>query len=265
MLEIYKKGLMNTDFLQGKRILIAEDDFVNQKLITHSLTPTGVAFDIAGNGLEAIELLRKGDYDLILMDINMPEMDGFEATQIIRKDINSSIPIIAMTGWSSRTEGDKFTKVGMNGCLAKPFGLDALYKTLDEIFQTNPDINTTATTETVIAPTVDMHMLNELAEGDIEYKATIINMFLESMPDTIRQMEQNIDSQDWSSLYKSAHYAKSSLSVIKVAEMYQLAHSIENSAKQQHQLETIPVALKLFNKNFEAVRDILLKELENLS
>lgn len=95
---------MNTDFLQGKRILIAEDDFVNQKLITHSLKPTGVLFDIAGNGVEAIELLRKGDYDLILMDINMPEMDGFEATQIIRKDINKTIPIIAMTGWSSRTE-----------------------------------------------------------------------------------------------------------------------------------------------------------------
>jgi CheY-like chemotaxis protein len=256
---------MNTDFLKGKRVLIAEDDFVNQKLITHSLTPTGVSFDIAGNGLEAIELLRKGDYDLILMDINMPEMDGFEATQIIRKDINKTIPIIAMTGWSSRTEGDKFKRVGMNGCLAKPFGLDALYKTLDDIFNENTDLNSTASSETVIAPKLDLVMLNELSEGDTEYKSTIINMFLESIPDTIRQMEQHVAGQDWNALYKSAHYAKSSLSVIKVADMYQLAHSIETSAKQQSQLETIPASLKLFSKNFDAVRDLLLKELENLS
>ncbi len=256
---------MNTDFLQGKRILIAEDDFVNQKLITHSLKPTGVLFDIAGNGVEAIELLRKGDYDLILMDINMPEMDGFEATQIIRKDINKTIPIIAMTGWSSRTEGDKFAKVGMNGCLAKPFGLDALYKTLDEIFTTDPDFKNEAPVSTFVPPVVDLNMLNELAEGDSEYKGTIINMFLESMPDTIRQMEANLSAQDWTALYKSAHYAKSSLSVIKVAEMYKLAHTIETSAKQQAQLETIAPALKLFSKNFEEVKAILLTELENLS
>ena len=256
---------MNTDLLQKKRILIAEDDFVNQKLITHSLTPTGVSFDIAGNGLEAIELLRKGDYDLILMDINMPEMDGFEATQIIRKDINKTIPIIAMTGWSSRTEGDKFKRVGMNGCLAKPFGLDALYKTLEDIFNEKSDINTETTVSVAIAPNLDLQMLNELSEGDAEYKGTIINMFLESIPDTVGQMEQHIASQDWTALYKSAHYAKSSLSVIKVPEMYQLAHSIETAAKQQNQLETIPPALQLFNKNFEVVRDLLLKELENLS
>ncbi len=256
---------MNTDFLQGKRILIAEDDFVNQKLITHSLKPTGVSFDIAGNGLEAIELLRKGDYDLILMDINMPEMDGFEATQIIRKDINKTIPIIAMTGWSSRTEGDKFTKVGMNGCLAKPFGLDALYKTLDEIFHNNPDFKNEAPAPTTVAPVVDLNMLNELAEGDSEYKGTIINMFLESMPDTIRQMEANLSAQDWTALYKSAHYAKSSLSVIKVAEMYKLAHTIETASKQQIQLETIAPALKLFSKNFEEVKAILLTEMETLS
>ena len=64
---------MNTDFLKGKRILIAEDDFVNQKLITHSLNVTGATFDIAGNGLEAIEMLKQQPYDLILMDINMPD------------------------------------------------------------------------------------------------------------------------------------------------------------------------------------------------
>lgn len=285
---------MNTDFLKGKKILIAEDDFVNQKLITHSLNTTGVIFDIAGNGQEAVDMLKKARYDLILMDINMPEMDGFEATEIIRRDIDKDIPIIAMTGWSSRTEGDKFTKTGMNGVLSKPFGLEALFKTLDEVLQpvtttTNP-VAQEAPQEIPIQiehvihntpskpiqppieksipmkmPEVDLEMLNELAEGDNEYKATIINMFLEGMPETIQKMETNLADKDWENMYKSAHYAKSSLSVVKVPVMYELAHGMEIKAKQQHQLEEIAPALKLFKEYFAAVSIHLKNELANLA
>lgn len=263
---------MNTDFLKGKRILIAEDDFVNQKLITHSLNTTGAIFDIAGNGLEAIELLKSGNYDLVLMDINMPEMDGFEATQVIRKEISSSIPIIAMTGWSSRTEGDKFTKVGMNGCLAKPFGLDALYKTLDAILQVplpsaplaEPIVAATATS-TGEDPLVDLDMLNELAEGDNEYKVTIMNMFLETMPETMQKMDEYLAASDWENFYKTAHYAKSSLSVVKVPEMHKLAQAMERNARQQTSLETIPGILAMFKKYFEQVKTVLNKEISALS
>ncbi len=67
---------MKNDFLKGKRILIAEDDFVNQKLIMHSMQATGAQFTIAGNGAEAIECLLENDFDLILMDLSMPLMDG---------------------------------------------------------------------------------------------------------------------------------------------------------------------------------------------
>lgn len=261
---------MNTDFLKGKRILVAEDDFVNQKLITHSLNTTGATFDIAGNGQEAIDMLKQGNYDLILMDINMPEMDGFEATQIIRSQINQTIPIIAMTGWSSRSEGDKFTKMGMNGCLAKPFGLDALYKTLDEIFA--PTIAKVPAAnfgiplpESVLEVSVDLDMLNELSEGDNEYKTTIINMFLESMPETMQKMEENLAAQDWENLYKSAHYAKSSLSVVRVPDMHSLANSMEVNAKKQINLETIRPSLNLFKRQFELAKDILEKEISTLS
>jgi len=263
---------MNTDFLKGKRILIAEDDFVNQKLITHSLNTTGAIFDIAGNGLEAIELLKSGNYDLILMDINMPEMDGFEATQVIRKEISSSIPIIAMTGWSSRTEGDKFTQVGMNGCLAKPFGLDALYKTLDAILQA-PSVPL-ALAEPIVAaevastgeePLVDLDMLNELAEGDNEYKVTIMNMFLETMPETMQKMDEYLAAADWENFYKTAHYAKSSLSVVKVPEMHKLAQAMERNARQQTSLETVPGMITIFKKYFEQVKTALNKEISALS
>jgi CheY-like chemotaxis protein len=288
---------MNTDFLKGKRILIAEDDFVNQKLITHSLNSTGVAFDIAGNGQEAIDMLKTARYDLILMDINMPEMDGFEATEIIRREMDKDIPIIAMTGWSSRTEGDKFAKTGMNGVLSKPFGLEALFKTLDEVLQpenkvvgeemaepplieepsklepvkpiiaaspvsSSPSVQKPISMNT---PAVDLDMLNELAEGDNEYKVTIINMFLDSMPETIQKMDTNLAAKDWENMYKSAHYAKSSLSVVKVPAMYELAHGMEVKAKQQQSLDEIAPALDLFKTYFVGVTAHLKNELAKLA
>jgi CheY-like chemotaxis protein len=288
---------MNTDFLKGKRILIAEDDFVNQKLITHSLNSTGVAFDIAGNGQEAIDMLKTARYDLILMDINMPEMDGFEATEIIRREMDKDIPIIAMTGWSSRTEGDKFAKTGMNGVLSKPFGLEALFKTLDEVLQPENKVVVEEMTQPPVmeepikpepakpiiasspvppppsaekpismnTPAVDLDMLNELAEGDNEYKATIINMFLESMPETIQKMDANLAAKDWENMYKSAHYAKSSLSVVKVPAMYELAHGMEVKAKQQQHLEEIAPALNLFKEYFVGVTEHLKNELAKLA
>jgi CheY-like chemotaxis protein len=86
----------------GNVYLIAEDDFVNQRLISHSIQSTGANFDIAGNGKEVIELLNQGSYDLILMDINMPEMDGVEATKYIRNEMKLKTPIISMTGWSNK-------------------------------------------------------------------------------------------------------------------------------------------------------------------
>lgn len=261
------------DFLKGKRILIAEDDFVNQRLITHSLNSTRVAFDIAGNGEEAVELVKSAQYDLVLMDINMPVMDGFEATRKIRRDIGSNIPIIAMTGWSSRTEKDKFIKEGMNGCLSKPFGLEALFSTLSEIFvkEQEPVTAALAQTDTTVdepvdeAPLIDLDLLNELSVGDQEYKNTIIQMFLESMPENIQKMTDYFAEHDLENLYKSAHYAKSSLTVVKVPEMHKLAHAVEINARLGRNLETIEPTLNLIKKNFELVREALLKEIQPIA
>ena len=234
---------MKNDFLKGKRVLIAEDDFVNQKLIAHSMQAAGAEFDIAGNGKEAIELLMMGKYDLIMMDINMPEMDGFEATHYIRQTLKLQIPIIAMTGWSSKDESNKFADIGMNGSLAKPFGLDALYKTLHEVLieRVSATISVPEIKEDthMDKPMVDLTMLNELSESDSEYKKTIIQMFLDSMPETIQQIEAAYVAGDWDALSKSAHYAKSSLSVINVEDLRLLVGKIEMNAKKLENLDQL--------------------------
>lgn len=228
---------MKDDFLKGKRILIAEDDFVNQKLITLSMKSTGAHFDIAGNGKEAIQFLDRGVYDLILMDINMPEMDGFEATDHIRNKMKLTLPIIAMTGWSTKEDSYKFLVAGMDGTLAKPFGLEALYIILKETLVSEfPELAEPSPDETML---VDLSMLNELAETDTAYKRTIINMFLESMPETLQQIEIAYSVKNWEELAKAAHYAKSSLSVINVEKMRLLVSAIELNSKKLTNLDQI--------------------------
>lgn len=275
---------MNNPMLQGKKILVVEDDFVNQMLIKHSLADTGALLDIAGNGAESIQFLKEKAYDIILMDINMPVMDGFSATRIIRAELQLKTPIIAMTGWSSREEGDKFAEAGMDGCLAKPFGLDAFYATLNEVFNKREEAPAPAPVAQVpVAPVaeivleapapapssngevqVDLSMLYELAGDDKEYKITIINMFLQSMPETIAKIEQAIAVQDWDQVQKSAHYAKSSVSVVQVPELYHLAHQIELAAKNRTNLEAIPDDLVVLRKKYAAVEQFLKAELLRL-
>ncbi|MEY5041206.1 MAG: hypothetical protein RLZZ414_748, partial [Bacteroidota bacterium] len=115
--------------LKGKRILLAEDNMMNQILAKKVLTDVGIITDIAENGLEAVDLVQKKSYDLILMDIMMPEMDGLEATKEIRKQFPSvQLPILAMTAFVF-TGGDdkKIYEAGMDDFILKPFNPDSLY------------------------------------------------------------------------------------------------------------------------------------------
>jgi CheY-like chemotaxis protein len=245
---------MKNDFLKGKRVLIAEDDFVNQKLISHSMQTTGASFDIVSNGREAIEHLMMGTYDLIMMDINMPEIDGFEATEYIRKNMKLTTPIIAMTGWSSKDDSNKFEQVGMNGTLAKPFGLDILYKTLYEaLIDVKPTVASEGNEEVLIdeTPNVDLSLLNELSESDSEYKKTIVQMFLDS-----------IAIKDYDALAKAAHYAKSSLSVINVEDLRGLVAKIEMNCKKNEHLDELDALVKRVKTKYNLVVEILLEELK---
>ena len=113
------------------KILLVEDNLINQKVASYTLTKQGAIVEIANNGKEAIIMLEKKKYDIILMDIQMPEMDGFETTQYIRNSIKESIsqtPIIAMTASALVSERVKCLALGMNDYISKPFRPKELYE-----------------------------------------------------------------------------------------------------------------------------------------
>ena len=126
-----------TSLLTGKQFLVAEDNEINQRLIAYILEKVGAKGDIAGNGREAINHIRDGKiYDLIIMDLQMPEMDGYETTQYLRQEMKISIPIIAMTATALKGEKLKCLESGMNDDMSKPFEFTDLYKRIVRLIST---------------------------------------------------------------------------------------------------------------------------------
>jgi CheY-like chemotaxis protein len=124
--EELKKGM---DSLRGQKILLVDDNTINQEIIAGLLENSSLELDIASNGQEGVEMFENGVYSLILMDLQMPIMDGYEATKIIREN-SKEIPIIAITANAMKEDIEKTAKSGMNAHLNKPIEVDKLYQTL---------------------------------------------------------------------------------------------------------------------------------------
>ncbi|MDM8537463.1 response regulator [Desulfobacterales bacterium HSG17] len=124
---VYQSYIMGLDV----RVLLAEDNLTNQEIAKAVLGTAGINVDIANNGLEAVDMVNRKAYDIVLMDIQMPEMDGYEATRTIRQDKHfAKLPIIAMTAHAMKGDEDKCLKAGMDGYVTKPIRQDVLFRTL---------------------------------------------------------------------------------------------------------------------------------------
>jgi CheY-like chemotaxis protein len=120
------------------RVLVAEDNLVNQKLMIHLLEKRGYSVTVAENGLHAVEAIERQSFDLALMDVQMPEMGGFEATRIIReREIGSGhrLPIIALTAHAMKGDRERCLDAGMDDYLTKPIQLKALFETIERVMQ----------------------------------------------------------------------------------------------------------------------------------
>jgi CheY-like chemotaxis protein len=241
---------MNSSILTGKKILVVEDNSINQMLVRHSLSKSGFIVDVANNGSHALTFIESNKYDVILMDLFMPELDGYQTTKIIRDELHLSLPIIAMTALAIKGEIEKCMDLGMNGYVSKPFTTESLCNELVRVLQT-------PLAEKVQKPLpfasidiqIDLSFLQELAAGDEQYTKAMIALFVENIPTTLKNLTQAVANNQWQQVAKLAHYLKSSLSVIKIKEMYNLSIVLEDMAKTEknyinansiiHQLNTL--------------------------
>ncbi len=255
---------MCSPVLENKRILVVEDNAVAQLLVKYTLGETGAILDYAGDGKQALVMLRQNIYDFVLMDIQLPEMDGLETTFFIRNEMHSNIPIIAMTAAAFADEEEKCLNAGMNGYIAKPFTLESLLNGISKTFACvqecqKAEVNVIGDSHV----SIDISVLRSLAGDDDTYVQAVVATFLNNMPATIAQIQTHLNNGDYDSLLKSAHFAKSSLSVVKIQEVLEVVQGIEWQCRMKTSLENLPAKVDYIVDRYAHAESILINHFFN--
>lgn len=251
------------DDISGKKILVAEDNEINQKVIMHVLQRVGISTTIVNNGKEAVELLEAGEeFDLIILDLQMPIMNGFQTATYIRKKLEITIPIIAMTASALRNEKMKCFELGMNEYLTKPFVPADLYTELRRFLLALPVPGKSVTKKDQLKGT-ELYNLSHLYEmEDLDYFCEVLQLFLTTTPVLLNEIHEATLYENWEEVYRKAHKLKSSLGILQMNLMLGLVSTIELQAKEEQNVERIPLGLKKATDLFELIRPMIEAELE---
>ncbi|HEY9192149.1 MAG TPA: ATP-binding protein [Methyloversatilis sp.] len=220
----------DTDPRGGLRVLLAEDNPVNQTLAIRLLERLGHRVDIAANGLEAVGMATKCDYDLILMDVQMPGMGGFEATRHIRAQHGARhTPIIAMTAHAMAGDREKCLEAGMDGYVSKPIKVPALLKALDEAMGAPVLHSRPAARERDISHFDKVFMLRNLGD-DEALLHEVIRLFLRDCGPTIDALRQAITQGHLEDMATHAHTIKGMVRNFGATQVANIAGQLEDSA-----------------------------------
>lgn len=193
------------------KILLVEDNILNQKLALKVLEKQGFKAKLAENSKRAIEILENEKFDLILMDLQMPEIDGYQATTYIRNVLKLDIPIIAMTAHSLVGEKEKCLEIGMDDYLPKPFNqMELNHKIITFLKKNNPNIRKKA------KKLINLDYLRSMAEGNREFEKEIINTSLSHIPNDLTLLMNAIEILDLKQIAAAAHKLKSSFYVMGI-------------------------------------------------
>ncbi|MFZ4548991.1 MAG: ATP-binding protein, partial [Bacteroidales bacterium] len=231
--------------LKNIKVLVVEDIALNQLLMRTLLDDFGFGCEIAGNGLIAIEKMQTQNFDIILMDLQMPEMNGFDATEHIRNILKSNIPIIALTADVTTVDLEKCKAVGMNDYIAKPIDEKILYsKIVGEIKKANILNGNYGIEDQIFETTVlkftDLQYLIKRTKANPILMMEMISLYLEQTPPLISLMKKSWQEKDWTSLYASVHKIIPSFAIMGISiDFENMAKRVQDYAKNQQQSEGI--------------------------
>ncbi len=230
-------------FLDGARILLVEDNKINQLVATELLEGVGLVVEIAGTGREAVEMVRTrtkdNAFDGVLMDLQMPDMDGYEATRTIRQDLGETeLPIIAMTAHAMEAERQKCIDAGMCDHVAKPVEPETLFATLLKRIKPRTDRPSAATQETAplragdevlpgILPPFDIEAALERVSGNRKFLGELILYFHDEYNDLIPTLNRMIESGEHQDAKRLAHTLKGAAGNLGANDVFEKAGALE--------------------------------------
>jgi CheY-like chemotaxis protein len=218
----------------GCRILLVEDNVVNQRVAQRALQKLAAEVTIANNGAEALERLAEASFDAVLMDCQMPVMDGFTATRRIRevelRDGRRRLPIIALTANVMSEDRDSCVAAGMDAHLGKPLDPTQLADCLDRYLRSDG-----------VRADVDLAALRELTGGDVDFERELVATFVSSGDQCLAEIVAALEVSDWDTVGKRAHALKGASANIHAPTLSLAAANLENAAraKSVHEIDAL--------------------------
>ncbi|MCD6288824.1 MAG: response regulator, partial [Candidatus Hydrogenedentes bacterium] len=253
----------------GLRILLAEDNRTNQIVASKILENLGYRADIVSNGREAVNALAREHYDLVLMDVQMPEMSGFEATAHIRDPnsavLNHDVPIIAMTAHALQGDREKCIDAGMNDYIPKPINAKDLARIIDSFTEnaSGVHIKTASSGRLSTADTVfDRAALLERVADDEELMREILNVFMQDVPRLIDDVKNAIKEGNPESVRRGAHTLKGASGSAGATALQRLAKKIEDAGADDN-IERATRLAESLDETFETFKKVVLQTVEN--
>ncbi len=261
--------------LSGISVLLVEDQEFNQFVAKRFLEGMHAKVDIASNGKVAIEKLTENDFDVVLMDIQMPVMDGVEATYFIRQHMpapKSGVPVIALTAHALKGDDKKYMSAGMDGYLSKPFSSDNLYSAISKVLkgdkpEQQPD---SPEPEEVIVPVdidngntnklYDLSTFRSMSAGEPGFMETITSTFIDETGKYLQRIRLHIASSDYAVIKASAHAIKPSFKMIGRTDIFDELEQIEKFAEKEKGMDSISLLVHQIEEAFDLIRTELSKE-----
>ena len=239
------------------RILLVEDNAVNQTLALLLLKKVGYHADVAGNGLEALAALAERAYDVVLMDVQMPEMDGLEATRRInaRWPADRRPRIIAMTANALASDRDECLAAGMDDYVAKPIRLEELTAALDRCTPLG-NVTSQSASRAAAVDAASIEQLKGMAGGDSSFLSELIDVFLSDSPKQLSTLREAVEHGDAETAHRCAHTLKSTSATFGAAGLSSLCQQLEADAKAGR-LDGAPSLVAAAEEEFTRVRDEL--------
>lgn len=246
------------------KILLAEDNLVNQKVALKQLESLGYKADVAANGSEVLKLLEKVPYDLILMDCQMPILDGYDTTREIHRLYSQPPAIVAMTANAMKEDVEKCLNAGMDDYLSKPVSKAMLAAALERWSCAHksadaPIICDRAVPDTEETLEMDWELLHQLSDNDPEFELELLQLFGQTANTYLEVLREAIASHDFEEIKKEAHKLKGSSGNIGAKSIHLTARKLEEMARKQgiEECSSLLTELENYFNGFQSiVRDL---------
>lgn len=225
-------------------ILLAEDNPVNQKVALLMLERAGHSVTVVEDGEKAVAAWRMGRFDVILMDIMMPKLNGIEATRLIRHEesgTNSHIPIVALTANAMYGDQEQCLCAGMDGYLVKPLRLDSLHKEIERAWLTSQSPSERAANEYDRLPILDLTDALERVGGNEDLLRSLFDLFLSEYDNYIGNIDKAHAINNQADLIRAAHTLKGALGTLAAIRARRQAEELEHAAKAGEQMRYQPL------------------------